>query len=269
MRIFSHWTRIEKNVEIGGVRQRLHAYGGSDQSVAAAARDAEQRLARVLERIRTGKRKDESYEADIREEIIQRVDAGNVVTRNRYGACVLNSANVVFVDMDEPRFTFREIFFGRERNLARRKERIVAFVRKRAASAEYRGLGFRLYETHKGIRAIVTGGEFEPRAPATRKLLRGFDADHLYTLLCAKQGCFRARLTPKPHRMKCPTHRVVFPRLDGRSEHAFQTWLAEYEARRANFAVCRFIGTIGPEYRNAVIDYHDRQTGAFSGRKLA
>lgn len=269
MRIFSHWTRIEKEVVIGGVAQRLHAYGGSDQSLTGAARDAEQRLARVLERIQTGARKDESYEADIREEIIQRLDRGNVVTRNRYGAWVLNSTNVVFVDIDEPRMTWREIFLGRERNLARRKERIVECVRQRAAAPDCRDLGFRLYETHNGIRAIVTGRTCPPRSQDTRKLLRGLNADHLYTLLCAKQGCFRARLTPKPHRMKCATHRVVFPRLDGRTEYAFQRWLAEYEAKRPEFAVCRFIDTIGAGGSNPVIDYHDRLTGAFSDRKLA
>ncbi len=256
-------------MEVGRERQLLHAYGGSNQSVADAARDAEQRLARVRDRILSGRKADDSYEADIREEITARLDASNIVTRNRYGAEVLNSTNVMFVDIDEPRLTFREVFFGRDPNLARRKERIVAFVRKRAAAPELRGFGLRLYETHKGIRAIITGGEFAPKARTTRKLLRSLDADHLYTLLCAKQGCFRARLTPKPHRMKCPTHRVVFPRLDGRTEHTFQTWLKEYDRLRPGFATCRFIGVLGPEQRDAVIDYHDRATGAFSDLKLA
>lgn len=269
MRIFTHWTRIEKSVEIGGRTERLHAYGGSNHSVTAAARDAERRLANVLERIRARQRKDPDYEADIREEIIERIDANNVVTRNRYGAWVLNSADVVFADLDEPRHTFLEILFGRKSDLARNKERIVEFVRQRAVSPENRGLGFRLYETHHGIRAIVTGRKFEPKSPATRQLLRRLHTDHLYARLCAKQGCFRARLTPKPHRMKCATHRVVFPRLDGRTEHAFQTWRAEYEGKRAGFGTCRFLETVGADDRNPVIDYHDRMTGAFSGKKLA
>jgi hypothetical protein len=76
MSIFTHWIRIEKGVVIGGAEQRLRAWGGSNSSLADAARAAERRLARVLERISTGQRPDESDEGDIREEALHRVNAG-------------------------------------------------------------------------------------------------------------------------------------------------------------------------------------------------
>ena len=44
--------------------------------------------------------KEHSYYALIREEIIQEIDDQNVISRNHYGAEVLNSENVVFVDCD-------------------------------------------------------------------------------------------------------------------------------------------------------------------------
>ncbi len=143
------------------------------------------------------------------------------------------------------------------------------FVRRQAARLPaLRGLGVRLYETHRGIRALVTGRTFDPAAPETQRLLRDLNSDRLYADLCRKQACFRARLTPKPYRMHCPTHRVVYPR-DAAAETPFREWLAAYEAKCPGFATCRYLETIGPECSDAAIDYHDRMTGAFSGRRLA
>lgn len=270
MRIFTHWTRIEEEVILEGQRRQLHCYGGSDQSLNDAARDGRQRMARVKDRIRgaLGK-KDPAYEADIREEITARLDARNIVTRNRYGAEVLNSTDVVFIDVDEPPFTWRDVFFGVETDLAKRKQRMVEAVRQRAAKPELNGLGIRVYETHKGVRLIVTGRPFDPRTKETQKFLRSFRADFMYTLLCARQGCFRARLTPKPYRMRIKTHRVVFPRLSGRAEQEHQAWLAEYQEKRVKYATCRHLFTLGRPYRNEAIDYHDTATGAFTQLKLA
>lgn len=269
MRIFTHWTRIEADLMIRGNPQRVGCHGGSDLSVADAARDARQRLARTAERVRTGRRPDPDYEADIREEIVARVDANNIVTRNRYGAEVLNSVEMMFIDIDEPRITWREIFLGRDRDLTRRKARIVECVKRCVQAPELQSLGFRLYETHKGIRLIVTGRKFDPKSADTHRLLRSFNADHLYALLCAKQGCFRARLTPKPYRMHCRTHRVVFPRLSGRDEVEFQSWLSEYQELRAAYATCRPICTLGTPHPSPIIDYHDRATGTHLKLKLA
>ena len=270
MRVFKYWTRIERSISIGGQPQKVHAFGGSNVSAQAAAVDAEQRLEAVRKRA-AGEpvRDEETYEVDIREEVLARIDERNVVTRNRYGAAVLNSAAVLFIDIDEPRPGFLDLFRPRPTG-ARKIERIVEQVKKLVlAEPELRGLGVRLYATHSGVRAIVTGRDFEPRAEATARLMRRFNADRLYSQLCRRQGCFRARLTPKPFRMKCRTHKVIFPRTDAAQEAEHLAWVAEYDRMRGQFATCRLLCTIGHDVRDPMVDWHDRETGATSGWKLA
>jgi hypothetical protein len=268
MRIFRFWTKVEATVDIEGQPRTIRCFGGSNVSEDDARRDAGERLGRIRERIAGRAPSKGEYEADIREETVDRIDDRNVITRNRYGATVLNSADVLFADIDEPRYRFWEVLFSLG-STAKKKELIVAMVRRQAARPEFSTLGIRLYETHKGVRAIITGRRFDPKSPETAKLLRRLNADGLYTTLCRKQGCFRARLTPKPHRMRCSSHRVVFPRESAEDEAGFQAWLAEYEAKRTAFSTCRFLCTVGRDVRNPIVDYHDRVTGAQGSLKLA
>jgi hypothetical protein len=270
MRIFQYWTRIEGSIAVDGQTQKVHAFGGSNLSAQAAACDAERRLDAVRKRA-AGEpvRDEESYEVDIREEVLARIDDKNAVTRNRYGAAVLNSEEVLFIDIDEPRLGFLDLFRARPTG-ERRTAMIVAQVKKlMMTSLDLRGLGVRLYETHSGVRAIVTGRNFDPKAAATEKLMRCFNADRLYSHLCQKQGCFRARLTPKPFRMKCRTHKVVFPRADAAQEADHRAWVVEYDQVRQKFATCRLLCSIGHDVRDPIVERHDRETGATSGLKLA
>jgi hypothetical protein len=270
MRIFRYWTRIEGSITVGTREQKVHSFGGSNVSTQAAADDARQRLEGARRRL-VGRslRDDETYEVDIREEVLARLDEHNVVTRNRYGAAVLNSAEVLFIDIDEPRLGFLDLFRAKPTG-ARRTAMIVAQVKKLVLKApELRGLGVRLYETHSGVRAIVTGRLFDPKAASTERLLSRFNADWLYSHLCRRQGCFRARLTPKPFRMKCRTRKVVFPRTDEAQEADHCAWIAEYDQVRRRFATCRLLCSIGHDVRDPIVDWHDRETGATSGLKLA
>jgi hypothetical protein len=267
MRIFRYWTRYTAALEEAGLRHEVSCYGGSDVSLEDATRDAERRLDAVRARMR-GKLEDlENYEADIREELIERLDVANAVTRTRYGALVLNSTDHLFIDIDEPRYRFWEGWFGKP-DLARRKQRIVANLERRARQSDCTGLGLRVYETHKGIRVIVSGRLFDPRSPQTATFMRSCNADWLYATLCRKQACFRARLTPKPYRMKLRAHRVVYPR-DAAQEAELRAWLPGYEAASERYASCRFLRTLGVDAQSPIIDYHDRMTGARSGRPLA
>jgi hypothetical protein len=269
MRIFQHWTKIEGSITVGGQPQTVHAFGGSNVSLQAATTDAAKRLEAVRRKLAGEAPREEDYEADIREEMLVRIDERNVVTRNRYGAAVLNSAELLFVDIDEPRLGFLGLF-RRKPTGARKTMLIVDQVKRLVSDLDLlRGLGVRLYETHSGVRAVVTGRTFEPKADSTRKLLQGFNADRLYSALCRRQGCFRARLTPKPYRMKCRTHRVVYPRAGATEEAEHRAWVAEYDQMRRRFATCRLICAIGHDVRDPVVDWHDRETGATSGLPLA
>lgn len=267
VRIFRYWTRYTTTLDESGVRQDVSCYGGSDESIADATRDAEQRLVAVRARMRGQPENPDDYEADIREELIERLDAANAVTRTRYGALVLNSADHLFIDIDEPRYRFWEGWFGRP-DLARRKQRIIANIEQRARQADCAGLGLRVYETHKGIRVIVSGRRIDPRSPQTTRFMRSFNADWLYTTLCRKQACYRARLTPKPYRMKLRAHRVTYPR-NTQQEAAFRAWLPGYESASERYATCRFVRAIGVDARSPIIEYHDRVSGAQSSRPLA
>lgn len=266
MRIFRHWIRHPSRVSLPEGEQEVACWGGSDLSEDDARRDAERRLDAVRRRV-AGQPDAEEYAADIREQLVQRLDPANAVTRNRYGALVLNSSDHLMIDIDEPRYRFWEAWFGL-RDPHKRKRRIIEQVQARARAADCAGLGLRIYETHKGIRVLVGGRIFDPRARATEAFMRSFNADRLYTTLCRKQGCWRARLTPKPYRMKLRGHRVRWPR-DPQQEAAFQAWLPGYEQASATRAACRFVQALGVELRSPVIEFHDAASGALSGRPLA
>ena len=278
MRIFKYWTRVEGSISVEGRTQRVHAYGGSNNSVQAAAADAERRLDSVRQRIAGETARDaETYEVDIREEVLARIDERNVVTRNRYGAAVLNSAEVLFIDIDAPRLGFLDLFRARPTG-ARRTAMIVEQVKRLALKApELRGLGVRLYETHSGVRAIVTGQHFDPKDAATQKLLRRFNADRLYSHLCRRQGCFRARLTPKPWRIGID-QRIRPPVAAWSAEQANLperlAWIAGYEQRSRGHAACCYLGSLGDTARidpkaEHVCALHDAMARADSDLPLA
>jgi hypothetical protein len=64
----------------------------------------------------------------------------------------------------------------------------------------------------------------------------------------------------------------AYPREAG-EEAAFAEWLAEYEATARDHAACRYLETIGSADVAAelapLVQVHDEQSGALSGRALA
>ena len=95
-----------------------------------------------------------------------------------------------------------------------------------------------------------------------------FNCDPLYALLCNKQGCYRARLTPKPSRMKLKGYKVKYPREGDDSE--FQSWVSEYENMSRSFSVCKLIEQVGASYSmNDVVMLHDDVTGVSYPQRLA
>jgi hypothetical protein len=262
MRLYTYWTRESGTLRIEGKSETVFCYGGSNASIEDAKRKAAERIAAIQRKIDGNPGEFEEYQAEIREEIIERLDGRNIVTRNRYGALVLNSENVLFIDVDEPRLGFWESLFRPPRGIAAKKQRILRFIEEKARSPKYGNLGFRVYETSKGYRLLVTGSEFDPGKPDSTKILRDFNSDCLYVTLCKKQACFRARLTPKPYRIHCRKHKVVFPRIP-EQDRELADWLKEYEEKSGGHATCKYIRTFGNLAGNkAIIEYHDRLTRA-------
>lgn len=279
MKLYRYWAKVAGEIEhkkpyvrnprtgerlAPGARQAVTFYGGSNHSVEDAAARAREKIA-ALQRKVNGETDVFAYERDIREEIIQELDPKNIVSRNRYGALVLNSETTMFLDIDLPRPGLFARLLGRA-DPERAKQKLLAAFEKKAAS--YRGLSFHVYETYNGFRAIVTGRDFQADSADTKRMFRDFQVDPTYAYFCLRQQCFRARLTPKAFRMKCKTHRVVYPRNE-EEEARHREWVAVYEEACKRFGVCRFVRTLGTGSRTAVIDFHDRVTKAHEAATLA
>lgn len=274
MRIYRYW--FEKQGEVllpDGSRQPSRVFGYSNSSPEDAGEVAERNFSELQARL-DGKGGTWSYDArPIREEIVRELSPENIVTRNRYGAEVLNSETLVFVDIDGFRSpslveTLRVLFSGTLRLTP--EERALGRIRKTAARPEYAACLIRVYRTCAGFRLIVQGPGFAPGSKETRKLMRNFRADCLYATLCNTQKCFRARLTPKPYRIHQHGRKFFWPRPETEEREAAE-WLDSYRKKSEPYAVCRYVETLNGsgECCDPVIQFHDETTRARSGNKLA
>jgi len=270
MRIFNYWEKYTRELEIDGLKQLSTAYGGSNVSREEAIKDAQRKLGNVVkkaERALLGKYDvDKEYEADIREEIIERLDAENIITRNRYGALVLNSTSLVFIDIDQVRPRFWESIWGPKKD---NKTRILEKIERTVRKDPYTSLGIRVYETFQGYRLMITNADLEPRGIGTVEMMKNFGVDLLYLNLCIKQNCYRARLTPKPQRINLKYLRMKFPELTAEEAQLKMDWIAQYEANSKPFATCRLVKKYGRNRTSRIIDFHDRVSGVATSNPLA
>ncbi|MCX6880572.1 MAG: hypothetical protein NTW21_43215 [Verrucomicrobia bacterium] len=125
MRAFKIWTQQKFGFRHNGELFEGEVFGGSNESLAEARSDAARRWEAVCQRI-TGAlpRRSGDYEADIREEVLRAVGRSAVLTRNRYGAEVLNCPETVILDIDRPPKGFLD-FFRRSGSVEQIRERIV------------------------------------------------------------------------------------------------------------------------------------------------
>ncbi len=268
MKVYKYWQLESEKAKIRrkneDIEVEIKCFGGSNLSPEDASAQAREKIAKVKRKIAGEDTIFEDYEVEIREELLDTLNPSAVVTRNRYGARVLNVQNLLILDIDDPKLSFFDMFQKGDN-----KTKIITMVKKLAQKAAYASLGFRIYETQKGIRVIVQGRDFDPKDPRTRQMMKEFNCDPLYSLLCAKQACYRARLTPKPSIMKIRGLKVKYPR-DEQADLELKNWLVGYEAKSAGYAVCKFIEQVGASQPvNEVVRYHDQASGAFQNYKLA
>lgn len=236
----------------------------------------------------------------IREQVVER-DGDIVITRNSYGARCLNSPNVLFadVDFDEPVSTWNKYYLisslalaliagvvsqhlgvfvlsgvfavgiagalararGRARHRAnggpegRARKRIDAFV---TAHPHWH---LRLYRTPNGFRLLAMHQVFDPNDPQVIGFFEAIGADAYYALLCRRQHCFRARVSPKPWRIgehsrsqtragvasggagsmpKAGVWPIAVDRM-----HERERWVEDYERKSTGYASCRFVEALG------------------------
>ena len=258
----------------------------SSQSIAEAQALANQAAQQLADRFRAGgyPPKYGGYYPNqpFREQILQEIknDAGEisaVVTRNSYGCSVLNTARVMFVDIDlpEPKPTgglFKRLFGKPDltppANL--QNEVIMKIENWTRNNPEW---GWRIYRTRAGLRLLATQGLVEADSGVAEGLFEAMGADPLYRKLCKTQKCFRARLTPKPWRCGIRSKPDRWPWLDANAEKRFQKWEAQYRSYSFNWATCELLRQMGnsivhPEVQSTV-NLHDAATRAESKLQLA
>jgi hypothetical protein len=140
MRVFKYWVASDFRSDWNGKTFCGRCHGGSNLSENAARQDAVRCWTQVMANIRgeRGGHNTPAYTADIREELIHEIDANNLVTRNRYGAEVLNSTDHLFIDIDSPPWCFRDLF-GLDRKIEARQRRIVEHVKTVITEPEFAG----------------------------------------------------------------------------------------------------------------------------------
>ncbi|HEU5071039.1 MAG TPA: hypothetical protein VFV96_11605 [Verrucomicrobiae bacterium] len=268
-----HFPKFWKLAKSGEVS----AWGWSDVSVTDALAVGAKRVDRVIAWLK-GERDcpEAAYDypgRPMREEVLREFRAANgeliaAVTRNTQGCEVLNVANLLFVDIDEPqsRGGFFKSLFGKKppgfegSTLAK----VGSWV---AAHPDW---GIRAYRTRAGIRLVATHKPYNPEDPVCAEVFAAFEADPLYRKLCASQKCFRARLTPKAWRCGLTSPGVRWPWRDAQAESEFKAWNAKYQTESKNFAVCRQLGHFGQSEIHTMISelvaFHD--TAARVGANL-
>ena len=256
MHLFRYWRVLKFSILINGQPETITCAAGSNESVADAEARCEEKARRVQMIINGDAVRDNDYTRPVREEITHEIDEYNIVTRNRYGALVLNSNSVSIFDIDDYKHSFWEIFgFGGKKD---KKSAIVESLRRLFENRTLRDTGWRIYETCKGIRLILTGQYIDTASQLFGQFSRDINADPLYTLLCTKQNCYRARLTPKPHRLHIDRIKFSCPLPDD-AEQQYAEWLANYQEQSKNYAVCRLLESLGAHNaEDPIVDFHDR-----------
>jgi hypothetical protein len=269
-----------------GKSGEFFCWRGSSQSQAEAQSLADAAARKIQEQFDRGDlaRTSGHYYPDrpFREEILQETKNGAgelfaVVTRNSYGCRVLNTARVMFVDVDFPlpkrRGLFARLFGKADDGAANAEAESLALSRVESWTHVNPGWGWRIYRTRAGLRLMATHALVEPDALGTDRSFEALGADMLYRRLCKSQKCFRARLTPKPWRCGVRSKPARWPFKDDRAERSFREWEQRYQQLAGQWSTCALVKCIGSPAVHAdirpVIALHDEATRLESGLPLA
>jgi hypothetical protein len=264
MKYFRYWTEETFNISIDSNIEEIKLLVGSNISKEEASKDASIQAKKIEQRIseRTPK---EEYDAAIKEHVSEIIDESNVITICRYGAKIWNTTEYTIFDLDDYPVDFFDLFKSLRK--LTKKERIIFKFEERIKRYPMLGSDFRLYETAKGIRVI--GKKYiDPTGKQYSSLMRKVNVDWLYTQLSMKQNCYRARLTPKPYRMRIRTIKIKSP-LDCEKDH-YKEWSKAYDQKSLNFSVVKLLKSIGQDFSyDRVIKQHDEMCNAHKNYKLA
>lgn len=285
MKIARFWnlSRIQVN-RPDGKPIDVSSWGWSESDPNEALQRSEESTRRLADRISSGQPFPDHYigygDRPVREQIINEIknDSGEtyaMVTRNRYGSLVLNTSDMMFIDVDvepdKPAGLLDAIkgLFGSKPldNFARTLEHITSTAR---SLPQYT---FRIYRTFAGFRCVVINKRIGPASTESQDLFAAFRSDPLYVRLCKNQESFRARLTPKPWRCDQPLPFSFFPFANDAVEARAREWERSYHEAAEPYATCSFVEQIGNDRTAAdlrqLIEMHDKETRASAALPLA
>ena len=256
-------------------KSRITIWGASDSSEEDALSRAKQRVEKFRLFVNSKFDRSIGYEygtAFLREEVVDSIlehDAPSAhITRNRYGALVLNTADVAIGDIDLPTTGWLDRILYRFGKTKKDKDYYLALLENIVAGRN--GWGLRVYETHSGLRFFVVSQRFAPDDSEILAFFREAQVDPLYLKLCNRQQSFRARLSPKPWRIDMERPPNDFPRSGPDELDRFEAWRRSYEEKSQPVVVARPIHDIGEAPADSlirqVLALHDRLACGGSGR---
>jgi hypothetical protein len=288
MRLPKYWGKGHVEVEDRkGRRHKFSAWGWSDTSKQDAERKGKERAASLGRRILNGEQPMRYLygTSPLREEVVRQFQdqdgkVHSAITINSYGCHVLNSSELMMVDVDLPetgqvelilhyliKIVARNSMHPRQRREAAQLARVEEFSRLKP------NLGIRVYRTHSGLRYLFTNHKMKPDSAEAARDMEFLNADPVYIKLCKMQECFRGRLTPKPWRCGLRTTSIRYPWENDRERKLYQSWNQEYMKLSGDFATCKYIGEYGQRSSTGVVaellKVHDQLTKANMNLPLA
>lgn len=260
MKVYRYWAHVHVDEQGQPTTADLcstGAAGWSDRSEDDARQTALQRARACAKWFREGAldRLMSRYhylDRPVREPIVEELTVGDrrlaAITRNGYGAYVLNAANVLFADIDRRVSLSHSVRSVWNAVRGRRPEKAEQQLldRLNTVASDHR-VSLRVYRTRGGHRAVVTSRTFDPAAAESQRLLEACGSDPLYVRLCAAQQCYRARLSPKPWRTALKhVPKFRFPYRSDAEREQFEQWSATYDHACQDWAACEPVADLGP-----------------------
>jgi len=269
-----------------GTHQQFSCWRWSDSSLDEAAALAQEAAHRLAERFAAGAKLRHGYgypDRPFRERVLREIktpggEAAAVITRNSYGALVLNTARVMFVDVDlpEPKSSmggWLSKLFGKQEPPAASITSDTVLAQAEAWNQRHPDWGWRVYRTKAGLRLLATHALFDPEDALTGQVFDALGADPLYRRLCQTQKCFRARLTPKPWRCGFKNPPCRWPWPDKKAEARYKDWEYLYQKACRDYATCELTAKPGSQQIDPtvqlILKVHDETTLATSNLALA
>jgi hypothetical protein len=287
MNIPRYWAKAEASLTIKGQRYRFVAYKGSEQNPEQAQALANaaltDRIARKEGGVELGSYP--KHGAPLREEIIQEIFNAQeriaVITRNAAGSLVLNTANVMFIDVDLMQISLwkgksfghilKSLFSFSKSKPKPRVEQVLERIHN--WHSQHPDFAVRIYRTKAGFRLLVTHALFNPNDAGVEQIMKDLECDNRYRRLCAIQSCFRARLTPKHWRIKLGAPPVRYPWASPEQELLQREWELAYHQKIEQYDVCKLLEVLGtaPSHSEAaqIVDLHDGFVMSGVGKVLA